>query len=118
MCYANHYTTVSGPTLIASDLNFNPAIEILSGGFDGPAGAALGADWTVFFVSRLLSSDNNGTLIEGSSGNYRLGYLGGYRNAIHWNGNPSEINSGIAARSKMIFTKEMYLILTSSFANE
>jgi len=72
-CNANHYTTVSGPTVIASDLNFNPAIEILSGGFDGPAGAALGTNWTMFFVSRLLPTDDNGRLIEGSTGNWALG---------------------------------------------
>lgn len=95
-CNGFDYSTVLGPTKESSDWNYNPAIEILSGGFDAPAGAELGTDWTVIFVSKLLDSDNNGRLIEGHSGNYLLGYHGGYQNGIYWNGSPSEHNSGIA----------------------
>ena len=43
----NDYTTVSGPTLQTGELNYNPAVEILSGGFDGPVGATLGTDLNV-----------------------------------------------------------------------
>ena len=98
-CNANNYTTVSGPTVIASDLNFNPAVEILSGGFDGPAGAALGSNWTIFFVSRLLASDYNGRLIDGGTGNTFFGYWGPYARVIFVQGNPIEIVAGIATSS-------------------
>ena len=93
---ANDYTTVTGPTLQSNAINFNPAIEILSGGFNAPAGAALGTDWTTFFVSQKLASDNNGRLFDGHSGNYLWAYWGTYRNSIYLNTNPANHNSGIA----------------------
>ena len=97
-CNGYDYTKVTGPTLVNNGWNHNPSIEILSGGFDAPAGAELGTEWTVFFVSALKSSDKNGRLIEGHTGNYLLGYHGGYRNSIYWNGGTaSEYNSGIAS---------------------
>ncbi len=97
-CNGFDYTTVAGPS-VESGWNYNPVIEILSGGFDAPAGAELGTDWTVFFVSALLASDNIGRLIDGHSGDYLLGYHGAYRNGIDINGSPSEYNSGIATTS-------------------
>ena len=98
-CNGFDYSTVSGPTLVNNCWNDNPAIEILSGGFDAPAGAELGTEWTVFFVSALKSSDKSGRLIEGHTGNYLLGYYGGYRNSIYWNGgSAAEHNSGIATQ--------------------
>lgn len=98
-CNGFDYTTVTGPSKESSDWNYNPAIEILSGGFNAPAGSELGTDWTVFFVSKLMASDNDGRLIDGHSGDYLLGYHEGYRNAIDWNSSPSEYNSGIATTS-------------------
>ncbi len=95
-CNANHYATVSGPTVISNDINFNPAIEILSGGFNGPAGAAIGTSWTLFSVHRLLPSDANGRLIDGATGNNLLGNHGVYSNGIYLNGNPAEYEAGIA----------------------
>ena len=95
-CNARNYTTVSGPTVISNDINFNPAIEILSGGFDGPAGAAIGTSWTLFSVHRLLPSDANGRLIDGATGNNLLGNQGVYSNGIYLNGNPAEYEAGIA----------------------
>ncbi len=98
-CNGFEYTTVSGPTKEAVDWNYNPAIEILSGGFDAPAGAELGTDWTIFFVSKLMASDDNGRLFEAHSGNYLWGYHGGYRNGLYLNGSPASHNSGIATTS-------------------
>ncbi len=98
-CNGFDYTTVTGPSKISADWNYNPAIEILSGGFDAPAGSELGTDWTIFFVSKLLASDKTGRFIEAHSGNYLLGYHGGYANSIYWSGAPSEYNSGIASSS-------------------
>ena len=98
-CNGFDYTTVAGPTVETNGWNYNKVIEIASGGFDAPAGAELGTDWTVFFVSALLASDNNGRLVDGHSGDYLLGYQGGYRNGININGTPSEYTSGIATTS-------------------
>ncbi len=97
-CNGFDYTTVAGPS-VESGWNYNSVIDILSGGFDAPAGAELGTDWTVFFVSAMLASDNNGRLIDGHSGDYLLGYQGGYRNGINMSGSPSEYNTGIATTS-------------------
>ena len=98
-CGGNNYTTVSGPTVISSDLNYNPAIEILSGGFDGPAGAAIGSSWTVFSVHRLLASDADGRFIDGDSGNYLLANWSTYSRAIYLLNNPGELTTGIATNS-------------------
>ena len=95
-CSANNYATVSGPTVISNDINSNPAVEILSGGFNGPAGAAIGTSWTVFSVHRFLSSDYDGRLIDGHSGNYLLGNWSTYSKGIFLEGNPGEYQSGIA----------------------
>lgn len=98
-CNGFDYTTVAGPTVETDGWNYNKVIEIASGGFDAPSGAELGTDWTIFFVSALLSSDNNGRLVDGHSGDYLFGYQGGYRNGINVNGTPSEYTSGIATTS-------------------
>lgn len=98
-CNGFDYTTVTGPTLESTDWNFNAAIEILSGGFNAPSGAEIGSDWTIFFVSKLMESDKDGRLFEAHSGNYLLGYHGGYRNGLYMNGSPSSHNSGIASTS-------------------
>ena len=92
----NDYTAVAGPTLVDNVLNFNPAVEILSGGFDAPIAAALSTNWTVFFVSQKMASDLNGRVFDGHSGNFLWGHWGTYRNGVYLNGNPSEYNSGIA----------------------
>ena len=75
----NHYTTVSGPTLVSggdSSSNFNPYIKILDGGFDAPAGAALGSNYTLFAVAKKLTSDLNGTLIDGHTAGYSFAFSG------------------------------------------
>jgi len=100
-CNGFDYTKVTGPTMVTNCWNDNPAIEILSGGFDAPSGAELGNNWTVFFVAALKPSDSNGRLIEGHSGNYLLGFHGGYRNSIYWNGTAAEHNSGIASTNNV-----------------
>ncbi|MDE5424005.1 hypothetical protein L3073_17455, partial [Ancylomarina sp. DW003] len=93
---ANDYTTVAGPTLVNNALNFNPTVEILSGGFNAPLGAELGTDWTVFFVSQKLVSDPDGRLFDGHTGNYLWGYHDIHRSGLYLNANPNEYNSGIA----------------------
>jgi hypothetical protein len=74
----NHYTTVSGPTLVAGDSssNFNPYVQILDGGFDAPVGAALGNNYTIFMVAKKLASDDNGRIFDGHTGNFYWGYAG------------------------------------------
>jgi len=98
-CNANNYTTVTGPTVISNDINSNPAIQILSGGFNGPAGAAIGSSWTVFSVHRLLASDADGRFIEAHSGNYLLANWSTYSKAIYLENNPAQHNTGIATNS-------------------
>ena len=102
-----HYTTVTGPTVIASDAGANnlPAVEILSGGFNGPAGAAIGTSWTLFSVHRLLASDANGRLIDGHTGNYLLANWSTYSNGIYLENNPAEYQSGIATTTGTQTTK-------------
>lgn len=95
----NHYTTVTGPSVISSDENFQPAVEILSGGFNAPSGAELGTNWTMFFVSKLLASDSDGRLFDGDSDDLAFGYSGGYRNSIYVDGTPDNKTSGIASSS-------------------
>ncbi len=90
------YTSVAGPTLVTNALNFNPAVEILSGGFDAPAGAVLGTEWTTFFVSKKLASDDVGRLFDGNTGNNLWAHWGNYTNSIFLEGVPSNYNSGIA----------------------
>lgn len=108
----NHYTTVAGPSLITSDENYNPAVEILSGGFDAPVGAELGDAWTCFFVAKKLASDNDGRLFDGHTGNWLWGYHSTYRNGIYMDGVPAEHNNGIAvntgseSRHLFSFTRE------------
>lgn len=93
----NHYTTVTGPSVISSDDNFRPAVEITSGGFDAPAGATLGSNWTIFAVSKLLASDNNGRVFDGALKDVAFGYSGGYRNSIYVDGTADNKTSGIAS---------------------
>ncbi len=103
---ANNYTTVSGPTVISADLNFNPAIEILSGGFNGPAGATVGSSWTVISVHRLLASDSVGQFIDASTRTCILGNYENYCKGLYLDGNPSpwEFASGIANTSDITTT--------------
>lgn len=96
-CNAFAYSTVAGPTIQSTDWNYNPAVEILSGGFDSPDGAELEDQWTIIFVSKLMSSDTNGRLFETNGGNYLWGYHGGYRNGLYMDGSPASHNSGIAS---------------------
>jgi len=72
----NDYTTVAGPTVSTGDSssNYNPYIQILSGGFDAPAGAALGANYTVIAVAEKLSSDQTGRIFDGHSGDKNFGF--------------------------------------------
>jgi hypothetical protein len=104
-----HYTTVAGPSVIASDAGGNniPAVEILSGGFNGPAGAAIGTSWTLFSVHRLLASDADGRLIDADQCNCLLGNWSTYSNGIYLNGNPAEYASGIATGTNTQ-TKTLY----------
>ncbi|HMJ71053.1 MAG TPA: T9SS type A sorting domain-containing protein [Cyclobacteriaceae bacterium] len=92
----NDYISVAGPTLQGSTLNFNPSVEILSGGFDAPVGSELGTEWTTFFVSRKLASDVTGRVFEGHAGNYLWAWWDNYTNSLFLNANPSNHNSGIA----------------------
>jgi hypothetical protein len=107
-CNANHYTTVSGPTVISNDINFNPAIEILSGGFNGPAGAAIGTSWTLFSVHRLLPSDAFGRFIESATGNNLLANHDQFSNGIYLNGNPMEYNNTGIATTTNTQTQTLY----------
>lgn len=91
-----HYISVAGPTLLDNALNFNPAVQILSGGFDAPPGAELAADWTVITISRKLASDPDGRLFDGHAGNYLWSHWGSYTNSIFLNSNPINHNTGIA----------------------
>lgn len=73
----HHYTTVTGPTVSNagdSASNFQPYIEITSGGFDAPAGAELGANYTIFAAGRKLASDANGNVFDSHSGNHQFGF--------------------------------------------
>jgi hypothetical protein len=91
-----HYTAVAGPTLQSSTLNFNPSVEIVSGGFDAPAGSELGHEWTTFFVSRKLPSDVTGRLFDGHTSNFLWAWWDTYANSLYMNGSPSNHNTGIA----------------------
>jgi len=90
------YVGVAGPTLVSNVLNFNPAVEILSGGFDAPATAALTTNWSIFTVSQKLASDNNGRIFDGHTSNFLWGHWANFTNSIFLNGNPSNFNTGIA----------------------
>lgn len=94
--FGRDYTAVAGPTLQSNTLNFNPSAEILAGGFDAPAGSELSNNWTVFFISQKLASDNNGRLFDGHTSNYLWAHWGTYTNSIYLNNLPSNYNSGIA----------------------
>jgi hypothetical protein len=93
------YISVVGPTLVSNVLNFNPAVEILSGGFDAPTTAALTTNWSIFTVSQKLASDNNGRIFDGHTSNFLWGHWGNFTNSIFLNGNPSNFNTGIATTS-------------------
>lgn len=94
--FGRNYTAVAGPTMQSNTLNFNPSAEILAGGFDAPVGAELANDWTVFFISQKLASDNNGRLFDGHISNYLWAHWGTFTNSIFLNNLPSNFNSGIA----------------------
>lgn len=97
--YANDYTVVAGPSYKTNALNFNPTVEILSGGFNAPVGAALSSDWSLFFVAKKLASDNDGRLFDGHAGNFLWGYHDTHERSIYINGNPNNYNSGIAVNN-------------------
>lgn len=92
----NNYTNVVWPTLQTNELNFNPAVEILSWWFDAPVGAALGNQYSLFFISKKLPSDDNGRLFDAHAGNKLWGYHDVHRNSIYIEANPNNYNSGIA----------------------
>jgi len=92
----NHYLEVVGPKLQTDALNFNPTVEILSGGFNAPNGAALTPQNTVIAVAKKLGTDINGRLFDGATGNYLWGYHDVARNSIYINGIPGEYTTGIA----------------------
>ena len=90
----NDYSLVSGPTYQTSEINGKAVVEILSAGFNGPAGAATSTiEWTVVMVTKLLPSDTDGRLFDAHSGNYLLGYHGTRKRAVYFEANPSAISS-------------------------
>ena len=93
----NDYITVAGPTIVANSFNYNPAVEILNGGFDAPPEAALGNEWTTFFISKKLASDINGRLFDGHTSNHLWGYWNTRRNSIYLNRNPSGHAAGFTS---------------------
>lgn len=97
--FGNNYTAVAGPTLVDASLNYNPSVEILSGGFDAPASAALSATWTTFFISRKLPSDQSGRLFDGHAGNFLWAHWDVWRNSLYLNNNPGNHNTGIASNT-------------------
>ncbi|MCP4520658.1 MAG: choice-of-anchor D domain-containing protein [Cytophagales bacterium] len=90
----NHYTTVSTPSLNIGDStsNYNPYIDILDGGFNAPAGAELGNEYTIITVAKKLPSDYDGRIFDGHTGNYSWGYWGNYSRSLNTNGNPAANN--------------------------
>ena len=104
-----HYTTVAGPTVIASDAGGNnlPAVEILSGGFNGPAAAAIGTSWTLFSMHRLLPSDADGRFINSYQCNCLLANHDTRSNSIFLDGNPNEYDAGIVSTTNTQ-TKTLY----------
>ncbi|HZY81225.1 MAG TPA: T9SS type A sorting domain-containing protein [Cyclobacteriaceae bacterium] len=97
-----HYISVAGPTLQDNALNFNPAVEILSGGFDAPAGSELSTGWTVITVSRKLASDPDGRVFDGHIANNLWSHWGTFTNSIYINANPNNYNSGIATQTGIL----------------
>lgn len=91
-----HYIPVAGPTLLDNALNFNPAVQILSGGFDAPVGSELGTDWTIITISRKLASDQDGRLFDGHAGNFLWSHWSTYTNSLYLNNVPANHNTGIA----------------------
>ncbi len=112
----NHYTTVSGPILSAGDSssNYNPFIEINSGGFNAPQGTELGEEYTIICVAKKMESDANGRIFDGHMGDYAWGYWGEYSNALNTNDNPSQQNSGSATN---IHHKGMQSFIRKSNSN-
>ena len=84
------YATVAGPTVQADALNYNKGVEILSGGFDAPSSAALTSDWTLFFISKKMASDNSGRIFDGHAGNYLWAHHGTSRNGIYLDNSPGD----------------------------
>ncbi|MDB9928586.1 hypothetical protein OAD34_08480, partial [Flavobacteriaceae bacterium] len=96
----NDYTLVNGPVYQTSEINGKDVVEILSAGFNGPAGAAISTnEWTVVMTTKLLPSDANGRLIDAHSGNILLGYHGGYKRVIYLNGSPNNLYNNGATNS-------------------
>lgn len=95
----NDYINVVWPTLQTNELNFNPAVEILSGWFDAPTWATLGDEYSLFFVSKKLASDSNGRLFDAHTGNKLWWYHDIHRNSIYIEANPNNYNSGIAVNN-------------------
>lgn len=107
-----HYTTVTGPTLSTGDSssNFNPYVDIASGGFNAPAGAELGTDYTIVMVAKKQATDDNGRIFDGHSGDYAWGYWGQYSNSLNTNGSPAKHNTSPAVTGQdhkklQIFTR-------------
>ena len=89
----NHYSLVSGPTYQTSEINGKDVVEILDAGFFSAGAATSTSEWTVVMVTKLLPSDVYGRLFEGHTGNYLLGYHGGRKRAVYFDGNPNAISS-------------------------
>ena len=102
------YTTVTGPTSVANaaEMNFNSAVEILSGGFDAPAGAELGAggDWSVYTVATKLSSDLNGRLFDGHTGNNLWGYWAVYEDVLYLEAAPNVLTTSAADNNADLYS--------------
>lgn len=107
----NHYTAVGSPAVSAGDSssNYNAFIELTnSQGFNAPVGAALASEHTIFVIARKTSSDNNGRILDGHTGNYAWGHEGSYGKSLVINSSPSAGTSSPAstnsAETKMLQT--------------
>src|SRR6185295_18543582 len=61
-----------------------------------PTGSELATDWTLFFLSQKLPTDDDGRIFETNTGNNLWAAWGPYTNSIYLEGSPSNYNSGIA----------------------
>jgi hypothetical protein len=101
-------------------------VQILSGGFDAPAGAALGNNYTMFMVAKKLASDDNGRIFDGHTGNFSWGYVGQSAGSTskrlqtftsssgHANGVRVDINTGANAATESSDAQVYELIIYNS----
>lgn len=99
----NDYTLVSGPTFESTGILGKPSVEILSGGFNAPAGAAIpgNGEFTTYYVAQKLASDSNGRLVEGHSGNWLLGHWSTYTRSLYLSNSPAQHARGPATTSNI-----------------